>query len=182
MQSFCAVSKAMDKSHTTFVYSQQIIDFVTIGAQFCLFLERFSEYEKNSFPKMLLSLCARLYACSCTLPLTEPVLEGESQRFVSEEEYDYVHSGVAQILGNDDAYIDVFVEDMRYSDVPITAYISENMADVYQELKNMLMNYQTEVEEVMNDALYECMEAYKEHWGQKLLNGMRALHVIDMQK
>ena len=39
-----------------------------------------------------------------------------------------------------------------------------------------------EVEEVMNDALYECMEAYKEHWGQKLLNGMRALHVIDMQK
>ena len=131
---------------------------------------------------MLLSLCARLYACSCTLPLTEPTLEGESQRFVSEEEYDYVRSGVAQILGNDDAYIDVFVEDMRYSDVPITAYISENMADVYQELKNMLMNYQIEVEEVMNDALYECMEAYKEHWGQKLLNGMRALHVIDMQK
>lgn len=30
----------------------------------------------------------------------------------------------------------------------------------------------------MNDALVVCLEAFTEHWGQKLLNALRALHAL----
>ena len=41
------------------------------------------------------------------------------------------------LLGSDDAYLEVFLDDMRYNDEPITAFISEHLADIYQELKDM---------------------------------------------
>jgi hypothetical protein len=30
----------------------------------------------------------------------------------------------------------------------------------------------------MNDALVSCLEAFEQHWGQKLLNVLRPLHLL----
>ena len=81
-------------------------------------------------------------------------------------------------MGADDTYLEVFVEDMRYSDEPITAFVSENISDIYQEVKDLACNYQTRDEAVMNDALVNCIEAFEQHWGQKLLNVLRPLHAV----
>ena len=100
------------------------------------------------------------------------------ERFVTEQEYEDLRQFIAQKLGSDDAYLEVFVEEMRYSDEPITAFISENIADIYQEIKDLACNYQTRDEAVMNDALVNCLEAFEQHWGQKLLNVLRPLHLL----
>ena len=65
---------------------------------------------------------------------------------------------------------------MPYSDTPIAAFISENLADIYQELKDFIENFQIGEAEIMISALIACVEAFAEHWGQKLLNALRALH------
>jgi hypothetical protein len=70
---------------------------------------------------------------------------------------------------------------MRYSDEPITAFISENIADIHQELDNLVSNWQIENEDVKNDALVACMEAFNEHWGQKLVNVLRPLHALSLE-
>ena len=75
-------------------------------------------------------------------------------------------------------HYDNFHKDMRYSDEPITAFVSENIADIYQEVKDLACNYQTRDEAVMNDALVNCLEAFEQHWGQKLLNVLRPLHAV----
>ena len=89
---------------------------------------------------------------------------------------------MAGIFGSDDAYLEVFVEEMQYSDEPITAFISENIADIYQELRDLCNNFQLEDEDVQNDALYAYVEAFEQHWGQKLLNVLRPLHVLLLMK
>ena len=81
-------------------------------------------------------------------------------------------------MGSDDAYLDVFVDGGIYTDEVQTAYISEGVADIYQELKDMAAAFQTGQEPIMNDAVLVCREAFDEHWGQKLLAVMRALHAI----
>jgi len=81
-------------------------------------------------------------------------------------------------LGSDDSYLEVFHPDMALSDTPIAAFVSEDMADVYQELKDFAANYQLGDIDIMNDALVACLEAFGEHWGQKLLNALRALHAV----
>lgn len=67
---------------------------------------------------------------------------------------------------------------MSISDTPIAAFVSESLADIYQELKDFAANYQTIDTDIMNDALVVCLRAFGEHWGQKLLNALRALHAL----
>ena len=161
-----------------YVYRQDVIDFVTVAVQTCLLLEHVEEQEKRDFAERLLQMLPMLYVKTRSLRIPEQELDGYPQHFVSEEDYNYVSESVKQMLGTDDVYLEVFVEDMRYSQEPISAFISENLADIYQELKDMAGNYQTEDEQVMSDGVLACIEGFHEHWGQKLLNVLRALHSL----
>ncbi len=161
-----------------YVYQQDVIEFVTVAVQTCLFLEHLNELEKADFLQKITRLLPLLYLKTTMLEKPEPELDGFVEHFVTEEDYNYIRVGVENLLGTDDAYLEVFVDDMKYSDEPITAFISENVADIYQELKDLAANYQSSNEEVMNDALLACLEAFREHWGQKLLNALRALHAL----
>lgn len=165
-----------------YVYRNDVIEFVTVVAQTCLFLENAASNDKIVFVDKSLKLFPLLYLKTALLTPPEQTQDSFVQRFVSEEDYNFVQEQVSGILAEDDAYLEVFQEEMRYSDTPITAFVSENLADIYQEIKDMAGNYQTGEPDVMNDAIGACMEAFREHWGQKLLNAMRALHAIKYQK
>ena len=168
----------MNQPNTHFVYQQPAIEFVTVAVQFCIYLEQLAEQEKSEFIDKLLTILPLLYLKARLVPKTQDELDGYPEQFVSEQEYDNVRQTVAQLLGADDAYLEVYIEDMRYSDEPITAFVSENIADIYQEMKDLACNYQTQNESVMNDALVACLEAFEQHWGQKLLNVLRPLHAL----
>lgn len=160
------------------VYSSNVIDFVTVAAETCLFLEHATEESRNNFINKSLKLLPLLYLKTAVQELPEPVFDDTPDTFVSEEDYLYIKEQVEQLLGIDDSYLEVFHPDMALSDTPIAAFISENLADIYQELKDFAANYQTMDVDIMNDALLSCLQAFGEHWGQKLLNSTRALHAI----
>ena len=71
-----------------------------------------------------------------------------------------------------------FIVQGIYTDEVQTAYISEGLADIYQELKDMAASFQIGEESIMHDAVVLCREAFDAHWGQKLLAVMRALHAL----
>lgn len=168
----------MTPSNTHYVYQQPAIEFVTVAVQLCLYLEQLEGQDKSEFVEKMLCLLPLLYLKARLLPKATEELDGFPERFVSEQEYEDIRQKVAQCMGADDTYLEVFVEDMRYSDEPITAFVSENIADIYQEIKDLACNYQTRDEAVMNDALVNCIEAFEQHWGQKLLNVLRPLHAV----
>ena len=170
----------MSDSNTHYVYQEPAIEFVTVAVQLCFYLEQVAEHEKSDFIEKMLCLLPLLYIKARLLPKGKEELDGYSERFVSEQEYEDLRLQIAQKLGTDDTYLEVFVEDMRYSDEPITAFISENIADIYQEIKDLACNYQTREEAVMNDALVTCLDAFEQHWGQKLLNVLRPLHALSL--
>lgn len=168
----------MTQSNTHYVYQQPAIEFVTVAVQLCLYLEQVEGQDKSEFVEKMLCLLPLLYLKARLLPKATEELDGFPERFVSEQEYEDIRQKVAQCMGADDTYLEVFVEDMRYSDEPITAFVSENIADIYQEVKDLACNYQTRDEAVTNDALVNCIEAFEQHWGQKLLNVLRPLHAV----
>ena len=168
----------MTQSNTHYVYHQPAIEFVTVAVQLCLYLEQVEGLDKSEFVEKMLCLLPLLYLKARLLPKATEELDGFPERFVSEQESEDIRQKVAHCMGADDTYLEVFVEDMRYSDEPITAFVSENIADIYQEVKDLACNYQTRDEAVMNDALVNCIEAFEQHWGQKLLNVLRPLHAV----
>lgn len=162
-----------------YIYKDSTIAFVTAAAQTCLLVEKSSEYDRNEWREQVLRLLPVLYLRTRLLePADRMMEEEEPQRFVTEEDYNYALVGVRNLLGSDDAYLDVFVDRGIYTDEVQTAYISEGMADIYQELKDLAAAFQTGEEPIMNDAVVACREAFEEHWGQKLIAVMRALHAL----
>ena len=67
-----------------------------------------------------------------------------------------------------DDYLEVFLPDMAYSDTPIKKCISEDLADIYQDLKDFICVFQSGLNVTMNDSLCVCKEHFEEL--QSLLN------------
>lgn len=160
------------------IYRQEAIEFLTVAAETCRTLEHLEEFDRKEFINRMSCLLPLLYLKGQLCPLGDAMLDGEPERFVTQADYDYIQAGIINLLGSDDNYLDVMVQDFQYSDQPITCSISENIADIYQELKDLCSSYQSAEESVMNDALVACIAAFGEHWGQKSLNALRALHVL----
>lgn len=163
---------------TSFVYKDSTIAFVTAAAQTCLLIEQSGEMQRQELTEQMLRLLPILYLRARLLESSEYMLEEAPQRFVTEEDYNLALIRLRDLFGSDDAYLDVFVDQGVYTDEVQTMYISEGLADIYQELKDLAAAFQTENEAIMNDAVLICREAFDEHWGQKLLAVMRALHAL----
>ena len=67
---------------------------------------------------------------------------------------------------------------MVYSDQPIKKCISEDLADIYQDIRDFIFVFQLGLNETMNDSLALCQENFGLLWGQKLVNTLRALHDV----
>ena len=89
-----------------------------------------------------------------------------------------MRSDLAEIMGDRDDYLDVFVQDMVYSDTPIKKDISEDLADIYQDIKNFISVFKLGLNATMHDSVTVCRNNFELFWGQTLVNTMRALHEV----
>lgn len=166
------------KENTSAIFDKNTVEFVTVAAECCGFLERVSQTDKPVFMDRALKLLPLLYLKASLLPKVGRMSEADLETFVTEGDYERVRAGIARIMGEDDDYLDVFLDDMAYSDTPIKQEISETLADVYQPLKDFICIYQMGLDYTMHDALAVCREQFAEFWGQRVLNAMKALHDV----
>ena len=160
------------------VYDKNTIEFVTVAAEYCAFLESCRRYNIKSFFDKSVKLLSLLYLKTSLLPNLEDSSFSDLQQFVTEASYENIRQNITCLTGQYDEYLEVFQEDMQYSDTPIVAYISEGLADVYQDLKDMISNFQSADIQIMNDALRDCKDNFQAYWGQKALNTLRAMHNV----
>ena len=160
------------------IFDRNVIEFVTVAAEFCEFVEQAEGSKRTNFVDTTLKLLPLLYLKASMLPPCETIGDEAPETFVTEETYEIVRMNLAGILADRDDYLDVFVSDMKYSDQPITRYISEDLADIYQDIKDFIFVFQLGLNETMNDSLAICQENFRLYWGQKLVNTLRALHEV----
>ena len=162
---------------TPFVYSQKAIDLVTVAAELCRRLEGCAGADRREFTDALRALLPMLYL-KATLLGPVPEAEGFAGDHVTEADYEYVRSAVATVMGEADAYLDVFIDDFRYSDTPVMRTVSEGLADLYQAMRNLVEDFRQGSEDAMLAALDEAATEFELSWGQTLLNVLRALHDV----
>lgn len=158
------------------IYAQTVIEFITVAAEYCIFLEKVHEADRKSFLERMTRLLPLVYVKATLLPYVEEFGDEELPEFVTEDDYDAVRHDIWRVLKGDDNYLEVFSPDMQFSETPITASISEDLADVYQDLKNFVGTYADRNEVNMNNALFKIQENFAAYWGQKVVNVMRPLH------
>ena len=166
------------KEKSQVIFDRDVIEFVTVAAEFCNYMERTEGIKHSDFVDTTLKILPLLYLKASLLPECHTIGEDLPENYVTEEIYEVLRMNLSGLLAGQDAYLDVFVEDMKYSDQPITRYISEDLADIYQDIKDFIFVFQLGLNETMNDSLAICQENFREYWGQKLVNTLRALHEV----
>jgi hypothetical protein len=161
------------------IYDKNTLEFVTVTLEFCTLMEAASQHTLYSFTDKAVKIIPLLYLKATLLPeVEEPEEENEPEHFITENTYEAIRYRIASLLGEYDSFLETFHPDIRYSDTPIASAISESLTDVYQDVGNFAALFRQENEEVMEQALYICRENFRIHWGQKLLNALKALHAV----
>jgi hypothetical protein len=160
------------------VYSKNVVEFVTVASEYCTSVENVAKVTAEENLQKLQKLLPLLYLKAAMLPKTESLLEEELEKYISELDYNMLHQKWLQLLNEHDSFYEVFDPSIQFGQETVTASISENLLDVYQDLKNFLIAYSLGNEDVMNDALAECIEHFEQFWGQQLVNVLRAVHML----
>ncbi len=169
----------MNKDLNQSIYSKSVIELVTVANQYCTFIEEAGTMPTIQMLGVAQKLLPLLYLKACLIPAVEEK-DDESfvESFVTEVDYVYLQTRIRNKLGEHDDYKEVFKEGIEFSEEALVESISESLMDIYQDLKNFIMNYRTADDTAMLESLWECMEHFKMYWGQRLVNVQRAIHAL----
>lgn len=160
---------------------KQLIELSTLSANYCAVVENVLNYDKTEFINQVLNLLPRLYVGFLAInvdDIPDSINEGYYAEYVDEARYDEVKQNIGSLIGEDDVYLETFQEDMKYSEHPVAATISESLADIFQPLYNFVGIVVDLGEDEIEGAGKECVEQFARYWSQILCNVMRALNEI----
>lgn len=164
------------KDRKEIIYSRNTLEFVTVAVEFCAYIEQSERRRCNEFADTMLKLLPLLYLKASLVD----AVEGEDgflpEAFVTEQDYEAVRAMLSGVMGEADCYLDFYNEDARFSDEPVAKSISEDLADLYQAVKNFTETYKIGLDDNMFEAVAAVKEGFELYWGQTLADVMRALH------
>ena len=166
-------------SNFSILYKRETIEFVSIAKEYLVLLENTRQTQKKEFIEKTLKIVSLLYFKALNLPNPNYFEEEYAEKFVDEIHWSYFQNNVAEVLGEDDIFIQLqdsnIVSDSDYLNVPL----SEIYADLYQEFGDVIGAYKTENEETMLAAINCCYENFGTYWGIRVLLLLKNLHTIN---
>ena len=155
------------------------IAFIGLCNEYRVALENAREADRDDFIDTMLRLLPRLYISATDLQVG---ISDDDDSFLSEAldeaYYEAIRRNIEALLGPDDVYLEVFEEDMKYSDTPVAASVSEGLADIFQVLYNFLSTIRDATDETMQLAIGAVRDDFHSYWSATLCNVLRAINHI----
>ncbi|MBD5260349.1 MAG: DUF5063 domain-containing protein [Bacteroides sp.] len=161
--------------------SPNAIAFIGLCKDYCNAIEQSGSMEQRDFVKEMLRLLPRLYISASDLPDEPEDFDTEEvgiEEAMDKEYYNQICSRLSALMGEDDTFLEVFEQDMKYSDTPIGASISETLADLMQVVYNFFTTVREAPTELIPGVLLTMKGDFNHYWSQKLCNVMRPLNQI----
>ncbi len=156
--------------------SPNSLAFIALANEYCHALENIFDYDdRQAFVAEMLRLLPRLYMSVSDIKPDENT-DSFIDSYLDENDYDNVRDNISRMMADEDIYLEVFMDDMKYSDTPIGTSVSENLADIYQPLYNFVATVKDATDETITEAIAAIKTDFTTYWGQTLCNVLRALH------
>lgn len=160
------------------ILNNNALAFIGLCNEFCSAAEAASETERQEFVDTMLRLLPRIYIAASDLPHDSIQEDAYITPALDEDYYESVRRAIENIMGPDDTYLEVFEEDMKYSDTPIAASISEGLTDIFQSVYNFIEMIRPDPAALAPEALAAMKEDFESYWSQILCNNLRALNKL----
>lgn len=158
--------------------SNNTLALMALCNEYCHSVETAREQGREDFIASMLRLLPRIYIAGTDVPEGLGDSEMFLQDALDEDFYDAMRRNVETVMGEDDTYLDVFEEDMKYSDTPISASVAEGCADLFQVFYNYLETVRDAPDELIEDATTAVREDFAQYWARTLCNVLRAINAI----
>lgn len=152
--------------------------FIALCNEFCQACELADESTADDFVASMTRLLPRIYISASSLPVD---MLGDSAYLpaaLEEDYYDTIRRKIEILLGEDDTFLEVFEHDMKYSDTPIGASVSEALSDLFQVFYNFLAAVKEAPDEVIAESVGAVADDFAAYWSQTLVNVMRPLNSL----
>ncbi len=152
-------------------------EFVKLCRDYFEYLETLPDKRLANFWSVQLRTLSDIYNRIFKLPEIEARYASDIEKFVTERTYNKIYTSLISYIGALDKFMDF--SDLSHPGAVkmIEASLSEMLTDIYQELKDFVLLYETGTLENMNDAIIECVDTFGQYWGVKLLSALRIIHV-----
>ena len=160
------------------VYSAEALNFIKTAVEFCTWVEESDISDRKEVIENGMRILPLLYSQMIAIPEPKPFFEEGNEKFVTEQDWSRIYQRFAVILGSYNDYSTLTKADDYDRSEVVAGHISEDIADIYQDIKDCTENYRIGAEEIMNDALWECRSGFENHWGEKSLRAAIELHKI----
>ena len=142
-------------------YSKEVIEFVAVAKEFCDFVETAPQMQRRDFIQRLQKFIPLIYLKGSLLPESDSGDSGLIEDIVTEDDYNYLYGQLHQLLGEYDEYLEVFDDNMQFSEVPVVHSIAEKTCDI---------------PEVIGEALWQLNNSFELYWGKACAGVLRAVH------
>lgn len=154
---------------------------IELTRNFCITVENAAEADRQAFTAEMLDMLPRLYLAFSELDSDTLGTYGDEYlpQYLDRTYYDSISRQLQMLFGAYDTYLETFESDMKYSDSPIAASISEGIADIFQDLYNCVCAIKESDGLQTGIALSICKENFQSYWSQVLCNVMRPLNHLN---
>lgn len=152
---------------------RQLVEMLTFAGEYCIMMEKLENVETFELNSFLQKIGPVLYLKGLLFPeITEPEEEEGDERFVTEEQWERVFTGLRNHFGESDQFK---FQDPGSEDAEMNS-LAELYADVYQDLKDFawLMTKNTQL--ARSFAAFNIRKYFNSNWGYKLLKAQLVLH------
>lgn len=153
---------------------------IALSNEYCQAIELAASVEPQEFIGKMVRLLPRIYIAVTDLKaeqFSEPEYALDAIH-LDEPYYNQVRDNISALLGEDDTYLETFHDDMKYSDTPIAATVSEGLADIFQVLFDFVEDVKNSELELQLEYFGQLREDFSNYWGQTLCNVMRPLNEL----
>ncbi len=159
------------------VYSRKVLEMLTVANEYCLFLEKAEEYSCEELLNFLQKIAPLIYLKSVLLPDIEVTDETAVEHYVNEEQWENLFNLLYIKFGKTDQFYFIDMHEKSHSD-PVKGSLAECFTDVYQDLKDFVLLYQSPIKTFKENAVKECKRLFETRYGYRLINAQAAIHCI----
>jgi len=163
-------------SHNQPVYSPSVLDMFTVANEYSIFLEKVESYEASDIITYLSKILPLMYLKGSLLSAVEVEFPEANERYVTEEQWQEVFNTLRLKFGDKD--IIYHCDPGEYSDEMQTYSLSENLADIYQDMKDFVLLYSKESHAARENAVNEIFLLFCSHWGHRVLISLMHIHYL----
>jgi hypothetical protein len=153
------------------VISRQVIEMITVAHEYCVFFEKADKYTSDDIQSFFQKVAPLLYLKGSLLPEEVEAEYEYAERYVTEEQWEGMFKTLRAKLDNVDLYyaLDENADSAQHS-------LADNIADIYQDMKDFVMLYQKPPLQSKTVAVAELRRLFETHWGPILLKALVAMH------